>query len=345
MTNQDNKRSSNVYSGFNEEVKNENVAKFEASATPEYKEYRQKWEEYPEKLIVADFPLHLDIGITSRCNLKCPMCTRTQEIAAGTWKIPIKDLDFDLFKKAVDEGSQNGLCAINFDNFGEPLLNEKIFEMIRYCKDKGIMDVFFHSNATLLTEEKAIKLVESGLDKLIISFDSPYKKKYEKIRVGGTFEKTVENIKNLARIKKEMNSIRPLTRINCIRFPNTTRKEMEDTIKLLAPIVDSVSFIDYVNPTKSKKGKFSDNYKSKFICPQIITRLTVWEDGLISPCCMDYDRTLGLGNIKENSLKSAWESKKLKAIRDKHIAGKFFEIPACKDCHFALENDAILNKK
>lgn len=337
-------RTSNVYFGF-EEIKNGNVRKFEAGASPAYREYRKKWEEYPKKLIIPEFPLHLDIGITSKCNLKCPMCTRTQLIAEGRWPIPIKDLEFELFKKAINEGALLGLCAVNFDNFGEPLINPDIFKMIKYAKDKGILDVFFHTNATLLNRDKARKLIKAGLDKLIISFDSPYPKEYEKIRVGAKFDKVVENIKNLAKLKKELGVIKPLTRINCINFPGKTEKEKKDTIKLLSPLVDSVSFIDYVDPVKKRKGLFTKNYKSQFVCPQIITRLTVWEDGKISPCCMDYDRTLQLGDLHQDTLTTAWNSKKLKLIRERHMAGRFFDIPACGNCDFALAGDDDANKR
>lgn len=333
-----------VYSGFNEDVKNDNVAKFEAEQSLEYKEYRKRWEEYPKKLIISEFPLHIDIGITSKCNLRCPMCTRTRKIKDGTWSIPIKDLEFELFKKAIDEGSSNGLCAVNFDNFGEPLLNSDIFKMIEYAKQKGIFDVFFHTNATALNQRNGERLIESGLDKLIISFDSSYPEKYEKVRIGAKFNKVLRNIRNFTKLKRQFNVIKPLTRINCIKFPDTTEREMEDVIKLFSLIVDSVSFIDFVDPVKSKKGNFAENYTSGFICPQIITRLTIWEDGKISPCCMDYDRTLCLGNLKDTTLKQTWESVKLKRIREKHFKGRFFEILSCRRCGFALEGDINARK-
>ena len=35
-------------------------------------EYRRKWDENPKKLYHGEFPLHLDIEVTSNCNLKCP---------------------------------------------------------------------------------------------------------------------------------------------------------------------------------------------------------------------------------------------------------------------------------
>ena len=42
-----------------------------------FKEYRSKWDENPRKLEHGNFPLHLDIEVTSLCNLKCPFCATT----------------------------------------------------------------------------------------------------------------------------------------------------------------------------------------------------------------------------------------------------------------------------
>lgn len=328
----------NVFLGFRE-IKNENAKRAEIESTLEYKEYRRRWAEWPRKQIIPQFPFHLDIGITSHCNLQCPMCVRTIQIKNGTWKIPIQHLDNDYFKKAIDEGIREGLYAINLDNFGEPLLNPNIFELIKYAKSMGIMDIMFHTNATLLSPEKAKSLIDAGLDKLIISFDSPYSEEYEKIRIGAKFEKVIENIKSISTIKKELGLIKPIVRINCIVFPQTSPKEIDDTIKLLSPIVDSVGFIDYDSPDGKCEKDYPKDYCSKFICPQLLTRLTVWEDGMIAPCCMDYERELNLGNIKDTSIKRAWESEKLKCIRKKHFEGKFFEIPACRRCDFAVQGD------
>ena len=39
---------------------------------PRYLEYRRRWMENPRNFVVEDFPIHLDIEATNRCNLK--MC-------------------------------------------------------------------------------------------------------------------------------------------------------------------------------------------------------------------------------------------------------------------------------
>ena len=55
----------------------------------EYQKYRNEWSELPQKQIVRNYPLLVDLELASICNLKCPMCYTLS----------------DEFKKAV-----NNLC-------------------------------------------------------------------------------------------------------------------------------------------------------------------------------------------------------------------------------------------
>ena len=43
--------------------------------------------------------------------------------------------------------------------------------MVEYAKRKGIMDVYFNTNATLLTRDVGRKLIKAGLDRFSISFE------------------------------------------------------------------------------------------------------------------------------------------------------------------------------
>ena len=156
----------------------------------------------------------------------------------------------------------------------------------------------------------------------------------------------LENIKKLNEIKKELNSITPTTKINMIKFPHVKKKELDDAIELFLPLVDMVGFLDYVEPYKKiEEGiDFPEDYISNFICPQPLTRLTIWEDGRVFPCCMDYDGNFYLGDSNKNSLKEIWRSTKLENLRKKHLDGKFFEIQICRNCEAALNSDEFAKK-
>ncbi len=338
----DKKKCANVFVGYSE-IKSKNAIHWEKNQSEKYREYRRRWVEYPKKLIVPDFPLHLDIEVTSNCNLRCPMCARTVAIRKGIWR-PNRDMNFELFKKIIDEGSEKGLYAVNLNNFGEPLLHPKIADMVKYAKDKGIIDVFFHTNGVILTKELGKKLIEAKLDTLIISFDSPYKEKYEKIRIGAKYEKVLKNIKDFAELKKEMKSQIPITRINKINFTDTTRKGLEDMKKLFTGLVDVLGFRRYSEADIEKREipNFPEGYKSKFICPRPIIRLTILEDGTVLPCC-EGSAQIRLGNATNSPLEEIWKSEKLKNLRKLHFEGKYFKIPACKTCDFAIQGDKLSN--
>lgn len=341
------KKTSNVYAGFSE-IRTKRVAAWikEKRNSKAYRKYRQNWEEYPKQLKIPDFPMHLDIESSSNCNLRCPMCARTVRVNKGIWR-KNQSIDLELFKKIIDEAAKEGVCALNLNNFGEPLINPHLAKMVKYAKSKGIIDVFFHTNAVLLTKKISRALIEAGLDRIVISIDSPYKEKFERIRIGTNYELVVQNLKGLFEVRKEMNSLSPLIRINMIKFPDLTKKEVNDMKKKFLGIVDSIGFLELyeTNPDKTKKVEFPHEYKSKFICPQLISRLSILENGDVAPCCVDIDANMKLGNVKEKSLKEMWTGSKLNELRKIHFKGKFFEIPTCRNCDWAVAEDKRLRNE
>ena len=65
-----------------------------------YQAYRKNWVEFPLKQYLAEYPLLVDIELSSICNLKCPMCyTITDEFKK---KVKAGLMDLDLFKKIID---------------------------------------------------------------------------------------------------------------------------------------------------------------------------------------------------------------------------------------------------
>ncbi len=341
------KKEVDLYFGF-QEVKSDNAINWEKSRSEAYKEYRKKWDEIPKTLKIPKFPLHLDIEASNKCNLKCPMCPRTVRITEGKWRAE-RNFNFSLYKKVLDEGGKKGLCALNLNHSGEPLLHPSLPEMIKYAKDVGILDVFFHTNGTLLTEKMSRKLVTSGLDRMVISFDSPYREKYNRIRIGADYDQVFDNIKKMKDVKKELKSLTPITRINMVKFLDIEKKEIDDAVNLFSKIVDIVGFLDYVDydlvfSNIGNKIEFPENYISNFICTQPLTRMTLYEDGRVFPCCWDSYELYCIGDVNKNSLENIWTSDKLEFLRKKHSEGKFFEIPMCKNCIYALESDNFSKK-
>jgi hypothetical protein len=100
------------------------------------------------KTRLSYMPIRLWIEPTSVCNLACVMC-------------PNKDLpkeqkglmDFDLFRKIVDE-AKDFVFDVHLLHRGESLAHPDFFRMVRYAHEAGLV-TRFHTNGTLLTEDKA----------------------------------------------------------------------------------------------------------------------------------------------------------------------------------------------
>ena len=64
----------------------------------EYKEYRRLWVELAKIRQIRDYPLLVDLELSSKCNLHCPMCyTITEEFLS---KVNRKYMEFDLSRKS-----------------------------------------------------------------------------------------------------------------------------------------------------------------------------------------------------------------------------------------------------
>ena len=87
-----------LYSHF-KVIKEKNDIDFKKSL--EYQNYRKDWRDTALKHKITNFPLHLDIEVTSYCNLACPMCPRTHRVEMGNWENRMMKLD--KFKNKASE--------------------------------------------------------------------------------------------------------------------------------------------------------------------------------------------------------------------------------------------------
>ena len=329
----------NIYEGYHEVV-TDHYYKWEKAQSKRYFEYRKKWENNARNLIVENFPLHLDIGITNICNLECTFCARTILVDEDKFREPAH-MDFELYKKIIDEAAEIGTFSINLNLLNEPLINPELVKMIKYAKMKGIVDVHFHSHGGLLTEKKSLELIDSGLDKLLVSLDSTKKESYEKLRVLSNFDSVISNLKRFKEMRDSRQNLQPLIKCNFIEFPGITQEEMKENLEFGLTLADCVGFQEYIDPTNTigENKVYKSDYKSSFACQQPFTRLSIAEDGTVSPCCLDHEFDLSVGNVKTKSITELWKSKEMEMIRNTQKNGKFYEIPRCRNCQMATDAD------
>lgn len=270
-------------------------------------------------------PVRLWVELTSLCNYRCIMCpNKDMDKEAHGY------MDFALYKKIIDEAADFAF-DINLAHRGESLLHPQIVDAILYAKSKRLF-TRLHTNGSLLTEELAHKILESGLDRLSFSFDGFDKDTYERTRVGGNFEKTLQNIIRFLEIKKKKKSKTPNTSIEVIYFEADnylqTKKEFEAKFKGLP--LDSFVIKDLHNwAGETTKGNTSKDYST---CTFPWNALVVFWDGNVLPCSQDFFGRNILGNVKESSLIDIWNNARTAQLREKLSKKDIRDLKACREC-------------
>ncbi len=321
-----------------EEVREADILPCEADLPERYWEYRRKWNENPKHNIVEDFPLNLDLEVSSYCNLRCPMCYRTLENLEEKNPSRLGFMDWRLFQKCIDEGSEYGLYAVKLNYEGEPLLHPKLPEMIAYAKKKGVVDVQFNTNGVLLKGDLAKKILDAGVDRVIISFDSIHKERYEAIRVGAKFEEVVRNVEEFVKLRDKSGRKGPCIRVSMVKMKENL-DEVDEFYRFWKERgVDLVTYVNYVN-YKGKDPNAGERYiaqpvklRDDFICAQLWQRMFVLQDGTITPCCGDLDAQEVLGNAWTDSLHKVWLGARLTHLRELHWIGRYKEMKICQTC-------------
>ena len=145
-------------------------------------------------------PISLSVEPTTSCNLRCPECpSGLRSFTRDTGM-----LQKDLFQSILDQLSSD-LIYLNLYFQGEPLLHPSFFDLVKMAGKKGIF-TNTSSNAHFFTPEKAELLVDSGLDRLIVSIDGTTQEVYESYRVGGKLEKVLAGTRCLVEAKRKLKS-------------------------------------------------------------------------------------------------------------------------------------------
>lgn len=266
--------------------------------------FRALYNYHHKKTRVGNYPLIHNIEITNACNLNCVFCVRSDISRRG-----IGYMSEDLFNKIINTYTKS-IENIRLFFHGEPLLHPKLCQFIKQVKLVA-KSVGITTNATLLTPEYAEKLIRSGLDIIAISFEGFNKEIYESLRRGANFDSVNENIRNLLRIRKEINSNIHVTIVAVLI--DSIARYIDDFMKYWRlEGVDDIQIIDL----HDWGGMLNVEYlawagikiqRNNPVCIAPWIGVHILWNGDIVPCCAwEFG---ALGNISKISLYDLWNSK------------------------------------
>ncbi len=143
-----------------------------------------------KKEIIKSWPRYLGVTLTSRCNLRCIMCT----VRENNWDIP-----YDIVKEIM--GFFPYLEHIIWQG-GEVFILDYFKELFQKAASYPNLKQTIVTNGLLIDEEWAEKLTRCNAD-IIFSIDGVTKKTYEYIRRGARFDDLIKSIDILNAFKEK----------------------------------------------------------------------------------------------------------------------------------------------
>lgn len=298
-----------------------------------YLKNRFQWHYYPRWAHVSRYPLHLDVELSSLCNMRCPMCYTTTQLFKE--RVDRKMMDFDLFRKIIDESVANGLFSIRLSLRGEPTAHPRMAEMLRYAKTAGIKEVSTLSNGLRLDEKLFEEFVRGGLDWLTLSIDG-WGETYESIRKPARWVDMYRKVQSYSDIKRRLGSAKPVIKVQSV-WP-AIASDPQYFYNLLSPYVDEVAsnpLIDFLRQDKEIE------YLPDFTCQYLWQRMSIGADGNIFMCQCDDMEEHVLGNAARESIREIWRGKKMSAVRRVHLEKRGAQTyAACAACTYPRSKEA-----
>lgn len=273
----------------------------------------------------TDVPPSIQIEPTLHCNLNCVTCCRSKATRSSGF------MDFELFRKIIDDAKNIGVKRVQLFLFGESLMHPRIVEMIRYIKQQ---DLGFHltTNGALLDEQLGREILGSGVtseDYLTFSVLGFSKQTHEKVMRGVNHDQVIENILNFMKNRKSLQVNGPVVETVFYSIPENEH-ELADFLGYWNGIVDHAIFGGkaveaFMDPGLPKKPRTRT-------CPQLWERMAIYWNGDVTMCGEDLNGGWVVGNLREQSIREVWQGSRLAGIKEIHKAGDFNKISLCAHC-------------
>jgi MoaA/NifB/PqqE/SkfB family radical SAM enzyme len=293
-----------------------------------------------EKVIPLEAPFVIFVDPSDKCNFSCKFCpTGNRELMKAIGR-PMKTMPFRLFRKIVDDIREfdQSIKVLRLYKDGEPLLNPRFVDMIRYAKDNPkILSVDTTTNASLLNPQKNMEIIAAGLDRINISIEGIDRRQYQEFsnyRIN--FDRLVKNIEHFYENRGRCEVI---IKINGDLISNDDIELFHETFKDKA---DGISVehvmscwpgykMDDVEVNK-EVGLYGQPIKEVMVCPYVFYSLAINSDGSASLCFLDWSRRLIIGNLEESRLIQIWKGKRIHEYQKLFLKKNRKLHPICGGC-------------
>jgi len=290
-------------------------------------------------------PTYIQIEPTTICNLGCKYCP----VSERTGDEPIGHQDPDMALRLIDELHRTALLVVLW-GWGEPFLAPGIYDLIRHARSRDLVVISSTNGHVFAKDKHARRVVESGIDKLLVSTSGMSDESYEMSRKG-SFEQPLQGVQNILKWKRKLGVSTPYLSLTLIVTQDNEHEIAEARARAEGLGVDMLN-MKRINPATTTEGVDlpTDMTLRRFTydgtgvpmvakenrCRALFHKTTLRWDGRINSCTFDIHNETTLGDYTTDSFKKIWRGPAYRRMRGA-FRKNWRDIPICTRCTYGFE--------
>lgn len=289
--------------------------------------------------LTPPLPPAVSVEVSSVCNLTCPECVTGRGLTKRRNTLISLELATEIASQLRDT-----TLSVWLSFQGEPMMHPQFFSIAALFA--GLHPVIA-TNAHFLDMENCIRLADSPLEEIIISYDGVTAGSYGYYRRGGNHELVREGITRAASVFRERRSGPKIT----IQFLVHRGNEHEVAAAASFAVSIGASFriksIQVLDISRAGEWLPDERRWSRYVsdkhggwkitglpsrgCLRMWRSAVITTDGDVIPCCYDKERLHIMGNLNELPFTKIWRGERYSSFRDRVMTSRSL-VDICSEC-------------
>ena len=283
------------------------------------------------------FPSVVYIEPTNVCNANCIFCPR------HTMTRPTGYMSLTLYRRLIEQIAALGPSEIRLFHYGEPMLHSELPDMVRIAREHGLQ-ARFQTNGLRMERDMIHRLLDAGMTYIGVSVNGLTAAAYEAVRPGLSFSQLVKNLTRLRTLIDEapgachihLNAHADRADISeddpDLRAYKKQWFHVADSLSVSGiRLYDGVSTLQGGSVISTLEAR-CEQYPVELHCTEPFDRLVIKWDGRVSPCCVDHDARMIIGDATRETIVDIWNSTHLNKLQNDFRNKTYTDWPLCEHC-------------
>lgn len=277
------------------------------------------------------FPRRITLELTNFCNLHCVFCPRRfMEKETGF-------LDVALARELMTQMRAHAPVAVVPFFRGESLTHPQWDMLLSGLHEFALGPIQMATNGSLLTEARARRILEIGVDMLSFSMDTLNPDTYQRLR-GSDYAQSLGNVLRFLELRAAHTGAGGCATVQVSAVKTTENMhEMGEFVEFWRGKADRIR----IYPEHSANGKpgslpgLSDANSPRTPCRKVFEEMVIYWNGDVALCNHDWTRRVTgphIGSVRTEAIATVWMSPAYHAVRAAHDTGRLEGIPPCEHC-------------